>query len=107
TSLRLSPRARSGPALLVTGAAHFYSRRFDEAVPKLLLAIQEDPSNPGPYRVLAACYAHLGRLDDAQEMVQRLRALTLSVMPDTSYLGTPEHREFLLPGLHLAMGEKT
>jgi len=33
---------------------------FDEAVPKLLLlAIQEDPSYPPPYRHLAACYAHL------------------------------------------------
>jgi len=107
TSLRLSPRARSGPALLVIGAAHFCSRRFDEAVPKLLLAIQEDPSNPGPYRVLAACYAHLGRLDDAREMVERLRAITLSVMPDTSYLRNPEHRELLLSGLRLAAGEKT
>jgi hypothetical protein len=33
-------------------------RRFDEAVQKLRLAIQEDPSFPEPYRFLAACYAH-------------------------------------------------
>ncbi len=39
TALRLSPRARVGPSLLFIGAAHFLSRRFDEAVPKLLLAI--------------------------------------------------------------------
>ena len=52
TSLRLSPRARSGPALLMIAAAHFFSRRFDAAVPKLLIAIHEDPSNQGPYRVL-------------------------------------------------------
>jgi TolB-like protein len=107
TSLRLSPRARSGPALLVIGAAHFYSRRFHEAVPKLLIAIQHDPSNPGPYRVLAACYAHLGRLPDAREMVERLRAITLAVMPDTSYLRNPEDRELLLSGLRLAAGEET
>src|ERR1700724_4804662 len=43
TSLRLSPRARVGPAFVAIGAAHLVSRRFDEAVPKLLLAIQEDP----------------------------------------------------------------
>ena len=61
TALRLSPHARVGPSLLVIGAAHFYSRRFDEAVPKLLAAIQEDPSFPAPYRILAACYAHMGR----------------------------------------------
>jgi adenylate cyclase len=45
-SLRLSPRARIGPSLVGIGAAHLFGRRFDEAVPKLLLAIQEDPSHP-------------------------------------------------------------
>jgi hypothetical protein len=58
-ALRLSPRARVGvssPGRI--GGAYFYSRRFDEAVPKLLLAIQEDASFPQPYRILAACYAH-------------------------------------------------
>ena len=66
TSLRLSPRARIGMAFDVIGAAYFASRRFDEAIPKLLLAIQEDPSFPGPYRHLAACYAHMGRLEEAR-----------------------------------------
>jgi tetratricopeptide (TPR) repeat protein len=41
-SLRLSPRARVGNSLALIGYAHFLSRRFDEAVPKLLLAVQED-----------------------------------------------------------------
>src|SRR5215469_7974542 len=45
-ALRLSPRARSGASLEIIGAAHFYARRFDKAVPTLLLAMQEDPSNP-------------------------------------------------------------
>jgi predicted Zn-dependent protease len=58
-SLRLSPRARVGWALLTIGAALFYIRRFDEAVQKLLVAIQEDASLPNPYRYLAACYAHM------------------------------------------------
>jgi len=66
-ALRLSPRARIGASLTHIGAAHFYSRRFDEAVPKLLLAIQDDQSSPQPYRYLAACYAHMGRLADAGE----------------------------------------
>jgi predicted TPR repeat methyltransferase len=43
-SLRLSPRARIGMSLSVIGYAHFFARRFNEAVPKLLFAIQEDPS---------------------------------------------------------------
>jgi adenylate cyclase len=104
-ALRLSPRARIGTALLNIGVAHFLSRRFDEAVPKLLLAIQEDPSSPQPYRYLAACYAHMGRLADAREIVARIRAITSVVTPDASFLRNPEHRELLLSGLRLAAGE--
>jgi TolB-like protein/class 3 adenylate cyclase len=106
-ALRLSPRARVGTSLNVIGQAHFLSRRFDEAVPKLLLAIQEDPSFPNPYRVLAACYAHMGRLDDAREVVTRLRAVTSLVIPDASRFRNREHRELFLSGLRLAMGETT
>jgi len=75
---------------------------FDEAVPKLLLlAIQEDPSYPPPYRHLAA----FSRLDAARDTVARLRNITSVVIPDTSFLRNPEHRELYLSGLRLAMGE--
>jgi adenylate cyclase len=104
-SRRLSPRARMFPSLLIMGAAHFIARRFDEAVPKLLLAIQENPGFPEPYRYLAACYAHMGRLEDARVVVARLRTLTPLVRPDASYLRNPEHRELFLSGLCLAAGE--
>ena len=104
-ALRLSPRARVGTQLLTIGSAHFLSRRFDAAVPKLLLAIQEDPSFPEPYRVLAACYAHMGQLDEARGVVARLRALPAVVLSDASYLRNAEHRELLLSGLRLAAGE--
>jgi TolB-like protein len=106
-SLRLSPRARVGDSLAVLGYAHFVSGRFDEAVPKLLVAIQEDPSNPQPYRYLAACYAQMGRRDDAREVVKRLRAITAVVIPDVSYLRNAEQREFFRSGLRLAAGETT
>ena len=106
-SLRLSPRARVGPSLFVIGAAHFLGGRFDEAVPKLLHAIQEDPSFPLPYRYLAACYAHMGRLDEAREVVKRLRAITSVVIPNAKFLRNPEHRELYLSGLRLAAGEAT
>jgi TolB-like protein/class 3 adenylate cyclase len=107
-ALRLSPRARVGVSSLgIIGAACFYSRRFDEAVPKLLLAIQEDPSFPQPHRLLAACYAHMGRLDDAREIVKRLRVLTSAVIPDASFLRNPEQRELYLSGLRLAASEET
>jgi adenylate cyclase len=75
-SLRLSPRARVGNSFALIGRAHFLSRRFDQAVPKLLVAIQDDPTYPEPYRTLAACYAHLGRVHEAREVVGRLRNIT-------------------------------
>jgi TolB-like protein/class 3 adenylate cyclase len=106
-SRRLSPRARMFPSLLIIGAAHFIARRLDEAVPKLLLAIQENPGFPEPYRYLAACYAHMGRLEDAREVVARLRTITPLVRPDARYLRNPEHRELYLSGLRLALGEQT
>jgi adenylate cyclase len=104
-ALRLSPRARVGGSFSPKGVAHFFARRFDEAVPKLLLAIQEDPRLPNSYRFLAACYAHMGRLDDAREIVARLRAITSVVIPDANHLRNPEHRELYLSGLRLAAGE--
>jgi adenylate cyclase len=104
-SLRLSPRARSGTGYSLMGGAHFLSRRFNEAIPKLLLAIQDDPSYPQAYRWLAACYAHMGRLDDAREIAARLRAITPVVIPDASFVRNPQHRELFLSGLRLAASE--
>ncbi len=89
------------------GGVHFLAGRFDAAVLKLLVAINEDPSNPQPYRHLAACYAHMGRLDDAREVVKQLRRITSLVIPDVSYLRNAEHRELFLSGLRLAVGETT
>jgi len=106
-ALRFSPRARIGTALAAIGCAHFLARRFDEAAPELLLAIQDDPSHTTPYRFLAACYAHMGRLDSAREIIERLRAVAPVVIPDVSYLRNPEHRELLLSGLRLAAGGET
>jgi len=102
---RLSPRARVGPSLSIIGFAHFLCRRFDEAVPKLLLAIQEDPTFTQAYRYLAACYAHMGRLDEAQDIARRLRGMTRAVVTNASYLRHAEQRELLLSGLRLAAGE--
>jgi hypothetical protein len=79
----------------------------DWDVPKLLLAIQEDASYTQPYRHLAAYYAHMGRLDEAREIVRRLRAITPLVVPDAGYLRNTEHRDVLLSGLRLAAGEAT
>jgi adenylate cyclase len=106
TSLRLSPHGRYGQVFNVIGAALLFSRRFDEALPKLLLAIEDDPSFPSPYRYLAACYAHMGRLDEAREVVAQLRSITPAVVSGADCFRKPEHREFYLSGLRLAAGEE-
>jgi class 3 adenylate cyclase len=82
---------------------------FVSVVDAVLCAVQvqDDPSFPVPYRRLAACYAHMGRLDDVREVVTRLRGITSEVMPDVTYLRNTAHRELFLSGLRLAAGEQT
>jgi adenylate cyclase len=105
TSLRLSPRERIGTPLLTMGMAYFFKRRFDEAASKLLLAVQDDPGFPVLYRALAACYAHMGRIDEGRAIVAQLRAITPRVVPNDVPFRSPEDRELFLSGLRQAAGE--
>ena len=105
TALRLNPRGRVHWPLYLIGSALASSRRFDEAIPKLLLAIENDESAASAYRWLAVCYAHIGRLEEARATLARLRAVTSIVIPDISNLRNVEHRELFLSGLRLAAGE--
>ncbi len=107
TSRRLSPREHTGVPLSAIGMAHFFKRQFDEAAEKLLLAIQDHPGFPAQYRSLAACYALMGRLDEAREIVKRLRTVTPVVVPNVTPYRNPEHRELFLSGLRLAADEAT
>ena len=105
TSLRLSPRERTGTSQSRLGEARFFQRRFDEAASTLLLSIQENPGAPVAYRFLAACYAHMGRLDEARSIIGQLRSITAVVVPSALPYRNPENRELLLSGLRLAAGE--
>jgi len=73
----------------------------------LLQSLQEKPNWVPSYRFLAACYAHMGRLDKAKETIKRLRTLTDAVVPSVTHWRNAEHRELFLSGLHLAAGEVT
>jgi adenylate cyclase len=106
TSMRLSPRARVGWGLAVIGIAHFAARRFEAAIPKLLLATQEDPNFATSYRYLAASYAHLGRLSAARDAIAQLRAVVPHIGMD-SILRNADQHELYLSGLRLAAGEAT
>ncbi len=107
-SLRLNPRVRIGVAVYgLFGAAHLFSRRFDEAARNLRLAIQEDPNYPTAYRFLAACYAQMGLLDEARETIERLRRITPVIFPPYPMFRRECDRELLLSGLRLATGSAT
>jgi len=105
TGLRLNPRDRQHGAVMGIGVAHFFARRLEDAAAMLLRALQERPSWVPNYRFLASCYAHMGRLEEARELVKRLRVITPVVMPDATHWRDPEQRAFYLEGLRLAASE--
>jgi adenylate cyclase len=107
TSLRLNPREQRANPFMGIGVAHFFARRFEEARVTLLRSLQEKPNWVPTHRFLASCYAHMGRLDEAQETVERLRTLTNVVVPGAENWRNPEHRKLYLSGLRLAAGEAT
>jgi adenylate cyclase len=104
-ALRLSAGVRVGWVVSVLGIAYFLTRRFEEAVPRFLQGINEDPTYADPYRFLAACYAHMGRLDEARKVIGRLREITSVVVPTADHLLVPEQRKLFIDGLRLAAGE--
>jgi len=81
-SCGLSPRAQAEWTSFLIGAALFFSRSFEEAVPRLRVAIEASPVFPSSYRLLAACYAYMGLLDEARATIARLRAITPEVIPN-------------------------
>jgi adenylate cyclase len=105
TSLRLSPHARRAGTFMLIGMGHFFARRFEEAAAMLLRSLQQHAGWAPAYRFLAACYAHMGRLDEAKETIERLKAITPIVVPTATPWRNPEYRELYLSGLRLAAGE--
>jgi TolB-like protein/class 3 adenylate cyclase len=107
TFLRLSPRERFPFYLTAIGIALFFNRRFDEAVAKLRESLERFPNVGLTYRFLAASYAHMGRMNEAQEIAEHLRALNLRVLESGLRYRNPEYRGIYLSGLRLAAGEET
>jgi adenylate cyclase len=105
TALRLNPRDPAPATLMGIGVGHFFARRLEEARAMLLRSLQVQPRWVPTSRFLAACYAHLGRLDEARAIIGQLRTLTYVVVPTADHWRDPEQREFYLSGLRLAAGE--
>ena len=73
----------------------------------LLRSLQEHPNWAPTYRFLASCYAKMGRLDEAREVIERLRSITSIIVPIATHWRDVEQRELYLSGLRLAAGETT
>jgi len=107
TSMRLNPRGQRGFHLSGIGCAHFISHRFEDALAALRVALEEVPSFTPTHRALAACYAHMGRLEEARTTVKRLSALTPVIVQTVNPFRDPEHVELFVLGLRLATGDAT
>jgi tetratricopeptide (TPR) repeat protein len=105
TSLRLSPREHRSNPFMGIGVGHFLARRFEQARRMLLLSLQEKPNWVPTYRFLAACYAQMGRREEAEEAVKRILDLSNVVVPSATHWRKSEHRELFLSGLRLAAGD--
>jgi adenylate cyclase len=105
TAIRLSPRFGNATDLVLMGCAHFFQRRFDDAISAYLTAREQMPNNPAIPRYLAACYAQAGRLEQGRQMLEQLLTITPVVMPSTVPFRSPEHRDLFLSGLRLAAGK--
>ena len=103
TALRLDPRSPvSAFCLTGIGSAHFSAHRLDAAASALQESLQLLPSYVTTYYFLASCLAHMGRLEEARDIVQRLRSFAGLLIPKDRILRNAEQREFLLSGLRLA-----
>jgi hypothetical protein len=106
--MRLSPSDPFTPFCLHgLGRAYYYGGDYPAAVAAARQLCRSYPSFQPAYRtlVVAACYAHMGRLDEVRAIVAHLRTITPVVVPDFLPWRNAEHRELLLSGLRLATAE--
>jgi tetratricopeptide (TPR) repeat protein len=78
TSIRLNPlESRHGSTHLLIGMGHFLRVALRRPSEILGLALQENSDWPPTLRFLASSLAHLGRRNEAQEIVKRSERLPL------------------------------
>ena len=109
TSMRLDPRmTRRAFHLTGLGMCHFFEHRFDQAARFLEDSFRELPTYPLTGWFLTACYARMGRVNEAREFASRH-----SIVRDGAWLainrllGHAAHRDMALSGLKLATGQES
>ena len=103
--IAFEPAAQGGPASFGMAVGHFFARRPEKAQAMLLLWLQEHPNWAPCVRFLDSCYAHMGRLEDAQTIVEKLKSITPDLIPSAEHWRVREDREYCLEGLRLAVGQ--
>jgi TolB-like protein/class 3 adenylate cyclase/Flp pilus assembly protein TadD len=72
-AIRMSPHDPfNANHLLAAGIAHFAAKRYLEAIDCHRKALQERPRFAGALRMLAACYAELGKADESQAAISEV-----------------------------------
>ncbi len=88
---------------LWSGSIHFQSRQFDAAIQKFQQVVRLRPGLIRAQEIMAASLAHLGRLDEARELLKRARA---QGSQDPRYEGPswlrPEDNALRMEGIRLA-----
>jgi len=105
--LRLSPRDPMNFLYFnYMGQAYFAAKRYEEAVRWTQRSLQRRPDYPANYRLLAASYAHLDRLDEARTAFQgcvRLQpGFSLAIFKVTYASASPEFVGRYIDGLRKA-----
>jgi adenylate cyclase len=107
TALRLNPRDQTNKITARQIApTYYFERDYLTAVDSARGAISLDPEFSGPYRWLAAALGQLGRIDEAQDALDR--AIGTSHQSFALYVRSrppwfrPEHHEHMLDGLRKA-----
>ena len=106
-AIRLSPR---DPFMVYwfghLGLAAFAEERYDKACEWGVKAIQQNPRFPGGYRLLAASYGQLGRMEEAQtalkEVLRLLPGMTIEDVRKQVPFKKPGDLERYLDGLRKA-----
>ena len=95
-AMRLDPH--HPPSYLITlGSAQFGMERFEDAAATFERAVRRNPDNEIPFIYLASAYGHLGRIDDADKVIDEINFLRdlqglneLSLRDTTAYSMDPQ-----------------
>jgi adenylate cyclase len=89
---------------LWTGVIQFYSRKFDAALETLRQVVRLRPGFTQVQMLIAASLAHLGRLDEAHDVLSRVQVRDPRYLQNPPW-NRPEDNALRVEGVRLAAGE--